>query len=176
MLRNIVIFVGVALVALVAVEVGRTLMVPAYVPAKAEAAPQLGYDASKIAARLGEAVRFKTISWQEGAPEENVKASHEAMIAFRDWISTTYPQFSKAAKREVISDYSLLFTWEGADPSLKPILLMSHMDVVPVVAPLLGKEARVVAPLPVKEASAAAPKLAQLVKEASVVAPQLVKK
>jgi carboxypeptidase PM20D1 len=133
MLRNILIIVGVALVALVAVVVGRTLMVPAYVPAKAEAAPELGYDASKIAARLGEAVRFKTISWQEGAPEENVKASHDAMIAFRDWIAATYPEFSKAAKREVISDYSLLFTWEGSDPSLKPILLMSHMDVVPVV-------------------------------------------
>lgn len=27
--------------------------------------------------------------------------------------------------------YSLLFTWQGAEPTLRPLLLMSHMDVVP---------------------------------------------
>lgn len=30
-----------------------------------------------------------------------------------------------------VNDFSLLFTWEGADPGLKPLLLMSHIDVVP---------------------------------------------
>ena len=133
MLRNTFIAISFALIALVAIVVGKTLMVPAYVAPVSEAAPASGFDANRIAARLAEAVRFQTISWQEGAAPEKIKASHEALIAFRDWLTTTYPGFSKAATREIISDYSVLYTWEGSDLSLKPALLMSHMDVVPVV-------------------------------------------
>lgn len=133
MLRTIFITLSLILVALVAVVVGKTLMVPPYVPVKVAASAASGFDGEKIATRLSEAVRFKTISWQDGAPADDVKASKEALVAFRDWMTATYPQFSKTAKREIVSDYSLLFTWEGSDPSLKPILLMSHMDVVPVV-------------------------------------------
>ena len=39
----------------------------------------------------------------------------------------------RSLKREVISDFSLLYTWKGADPNLRPILLMGHLDVVPAV-------------------------------------------
>jgi len=35
-------------------------------------------------------------------------------------------------KREIVNDYSLLYRWQGSDPSLKPILLNAHTDVVPV--------------------------------------------
>jgi carboxypeptidase PM20D1 len=34
--------------------------------------------------------------------------------------------------REMIGGDSLLFRWRGSDPSVKPVLLMSHIDVVPV--------------------------------------------
>jgi carboxypeptidase PM20D1 len=34
--------------------------------------------------------------------------------------------------REIVNDYSLLYTWKGTDTNLKPILLLAHMDVVPV--------------------------------------------
>src|SRR5439155_10228031 len=37
-----------------------------------------------------------------------------------------------ALKREIISDYSLLYTWQGQDLSLEPVILLAHMDVVPV--------------------------------------------
>src|SRR5262249_56095635 len=37
-----------------------------------------------------------------------------------------------AAKREVVADYSLLYTWEGSDPKAQPIALLAHQDVVPV--------------------------------------------
>lgn len=132
MLRRIVVTVIAGLVLLVAVLVGKTLMVPAYDPPKAGPAATAAFDAQKVAERLGAAVRFQTISWQDGVAPENLKASQDAMIAFRDWIEKTYPGFSKTARREIISDYSLLFTWQGSDPDLKPVLLMSHLDVVPV--------------------------------------------
>lgn len=120
-----------AVLVLAGVVVGRTLMVPAY-QASSAAAPASKFNAAAMALHLSEAVKFRTISWQAGADPADVTASQAAFVAFRDWIATTYPQFSKAATREIVSDYSLLFTWAGSDPSLKPILLMSHMDVVPI--------------------------------------------
>jgi carboxypeptidase PM20D1 len=50
----------------------------------------------------------------------------------RGWMEATYPHFHTVATREVI-DRSLLFTWKGSNTELPPILLMAHMDVVPVV-------------------------------------------
>jgi carboxypeptidase PM20D1 len=44
---------------------------------------------------------------------------------------TLYPQVHDKLKKELVNDYSLLYTWEGKDPSLKPIMLTSHLDVVP---------------------------------------------
>jgi carboxypeptidase PM20D1 len=35
-------------------------------------------------------------------------------------------------KLDVVNNYSLLFTWQGTDSSLKPVVLMAHYDVVPV--------------------------------------------
>ena len=35
-------------------------------------------------------------------------------------------------KRETVSDLSLLYMWAGSEPGLAPILLTSHLDVVPV--------------------------------------------
>lgn len=35
-------------------------------------------------------------------------------------------------RKQVVSNYSLLFEIQGSDPGLKPFLLASHMDVVPV--------------------------------------------
>ena len=34
-------------------------------------------------------------------------------------------------QHEVIADYSLLLSVKGSDPSLKPYLIASHLDVVP---------------------------------------------
>ena len=130
-MRRVLLSLAAAIVLLIAVVIARTLMVPAHVPQPPNRTSV--FDANAIAARLAEAVKFKTISWQEGAPAADVAASNAAFMAFRDWIETTYPNVTKTLGREVVGDYSLLYTWKGTDAGLKPILLMSHMDVVPVV-------------------------------------------
>ncbi|MBO4383758.1 MAG: M20/M25/M40 family metallo-hydrolase [Clostridia bacterium] len=43
-----------------------------------------------------------------------------------------YPLVHKTLKKEVIGKAGLLYTWQGTDPSLKPIALLGHQDVVPV--------------------------------------------
>lgn len=130
MLKRILIGAGALILILVAVVIGRTLMVPPMELEEASAPDSIG--AEEAARHLAEAVRFRTISLQDGAAEEELARSHDAMTGFRDWLAATYPDFSKAAKREVVGGYSLLFTWEGTDPSLDPVLLMSHLDVVPI--------------------------------------------
>ena len=42
-----------------------------------------------------------------------------------------FPEAFGALKVERINTYSLLMTWEGTDPSLRPLVLLSHQDVVP---------------------------------------------
>jgi carboxypeptidase PM20D1 len=126
------VWIPLALLALVAVLLGRTLMVAPPAPAAPAASAEDAFEQDAIAQRLAQAVRFRTISWQEGAAQADVEASRQALVSFRDWIAATYPAFSAQASREIVSDYSLLYTWKGSDPSLAPYLLMSHMDVVPV--------------------------------------------
>jgi len=42
-----------------------------------------------------------------------------------------FPHVHETLKREVVAEYSLLYTWKGQDERLRPLLLLGHMDVVP---------------------------------------------
>ena len=56
----------------------------------------------------------------------------EALRGMQAHIEKSFPAFHAAAKREIVADYSLLYTWEGSDPKAQPIALLAHQDVVPV--------------------------------------------
>jgi carboxypeptidase PM20D1 len=118
-------FLVVAL-ALTGVLVYNTLQVPPPAPA-AEASAPVAVDAELAAARLGEAVRFQTVSYASGAPIDTA-----AFLGFHDFLARNFPKAHGAMRRELISKLSLLYTWPGADTTLEPIVLMGHMDVVPV--------------------------------------------
>jgi carboxypeptidase PM20D1 len=83
-------------------------------------------DPDAAAGRLSEAVRFRTVSLVE---ETDDRAPFQQ---FHSWLLQTYPAFHAVARRELIGELSLLYTWEGADPAQPPILLLAHQDVVPV--------------------------------------------
>lgn len=120
------------LLLLILLLVSRTLLLaPAQISGITPALPK-GLDAQRAAVHLGEAIRFQTISHQAGVDAEQLAASRVAFQALHAWLANTYPLFSTRAHREVISDSSLLFTWEGRHPELPPVMLMSHLDVVPV--------------------------------------------
>jgi carboxypeptidase PM20D1 len=90
------------------------------------AAP-IAIDNAKAARRLGEAVRILTISHQD--PAENQPAEWEKLHA---WLEATYPAAHRAMRRDIVANRTLVYTWPGSDPSLPPIILMAHQDVVPV--------------------------------------------
>jgi len=84
-------------------------------------------DANAAAGRLAGALLFPTISHEDG---RNVDAA--AFRGLHEYLVQSFPRVHAALTREVVADYSLLYTWPGKNPSLPPILLMSHQDVVPV--------------------------------------------
>jgi carboxypeptidase PM20D1 len=88
-------------------------------------APSMDVDAA--ARHLSEAVQIPTVSHQN--PADNDYAQWDRL---HDWLATTYPAASGAMRREIVGDHSLIYTWPGSDPALKPIVLMAHQDVVPV--------------------------------------------
>jgi carboxypeptidase PM20D1 len=88
-----------------------------------------GADSNVVAAHLSQAIKFETVSYGDGVKE---KERNAAIARFREWMDQTYPYIFEAAPQELVGE-SLLFTWRGTNPNLAPVLLMAHMDVVPVV-------------------------------------------
>jgi carboxypeptidase PM20D1 len=81
------------------------------------------------AERLAGAIRIPTIS-----RETPVAFNAEPFRALHAYLETAFPRVHTQLRRETVASHSLLYTWQGSDPSLRPILLMGHLDVVPVEA------------------------------------------
>lgn len=82
---------------------------------------------------LSEAVRFQTISFSEDSEPDSASFN-----GFHRFLESTFPLVHQNLDLEKVNQYSLLYTWKGTDPSKKPLILMSHQDVVPVDQPTLG--------------------------------------
>ncbi|MGI9666927.1 MAG: M20/M25/M40 family metallo-hydrolase [Acidimicrobiia bacterium] len=78
---------------------------------------------------LGAAVRINTTSH-----DDRSKIDTDSFLAFHAFLEDTYPLIHEHCTREIVADYSLLYTWEGTEPKADPIVLMAHIDVVPVEA------------------------------------------
>ena len=96
-------------------------------PNAVQVAPSIPIDNAKAAQHLGAAVRFQTVTHQD--PAENQYGEWEKL---HQWLQTTYPAAHKAMTRDIVGERTLVYTWPGSDPSLAPIILMAHQDVVPV--------------------------------------------
>ncbi len=88
---------------------------------------QVELNQEQVVARMAGAIRFRTISHDD---RSNFDAG--AFLAFHDYLRESFPRVHERAELTLINDYSLLFHIAGSDRSRKPIMLMGHMDVVPV--------------------------------------------
>jgi carboxypeptidase PM20D1 len=79
------------------------------------------------AENLSRALQFQTISFQDASA---VDAG--TFLAFHAFLEKTFPLIHQRLTREVVGDLGLVYTWKGADPAAKPIILLAHMDVVPI--------------------------------------------
>jgi carboxypeptidase PM20D1 len=76
--------------------------------------------------RLSQAITFRTISFAEDLPVDT-----SAFLAFHKFLEESYPLVHSTLECETVSNLSLLYRWEGKNPSLNPFILTAHMDVVP---------------------------------------------
>jgi carboxypeptidase PM20D1 len=93
---------------------------------KIEAVPLYQTD-DAIIQRLSQAIQFKTISYQDSG-----KMDTGQFNGLHRFLQQSFPLIDSLLTLEKINTYSLLYKWQGSNPSLKPILLMAHQDVVPV--------------------------------------------
>lgn len=67
----------------------------------------------------------------------------KAIADFEEFLKTTYPLMDSLLQKETINNYGLLYKWEGdksaGDAGKLPVILMAHMDVVPVEKETLGE-------------------------------------
>ncbi|HUT53195.1 MAG TPA: M20 family peptidase [bacterium] len=89
--------------------------------------------ASSAANSLSGAVKIKSISHQDPSQVDATE-----FFALHDYLATSYPLIHKNLVREKAGGLSLLYTWQGSDPSARPVILMAHQDVVPIAPGTIG--------------------------------------
>ncbi len=77
--------------------------------------------------RLAEAVRFRTVSYQDRS-----LIDYGEFARLHAYLRQAFPLTFARLEVETVSDYSLLLRWPGSDPGLPPVLFTAHMDVVPI--------------------------------------------
>lgn len=126
MVKKILLVALVAVVLLAAVVVTRTLRFHSRQIA-AQPATGLTVDANAAAERLSDALKFRTISYQDSTQFDAAE-----FRAFRAFLEQAFPKTHETLSREIVGAFGLLYQWTGSDPALAPVVLMAHQDVVPV--------------------------------------------
>lgn len=73
------------------------------------------------------AIKFKTISNNDSALFDSSQFN-----GFHRYLKASYPLVHEKLSLKKVAKYSLLYKWEGSNPSLPPYVLMAHQDVVPI--------------------------------------------
>lgn len=89
--------------------------------------PKEKVDAARVQRHLSEAIQIKTIS-----NVDESKVDWGEFDRYHAFFEKEFPLTHQVLKREKISTASLLYTWEGTNPALDGIALLSHQDVVPI--------------------------------------------
>jgi carboxypeptidase PM20D1 len=79
------------------------------------------------AERFAGALRIRTISSEDPAAFDA-----KPFRALHAYLKAAFPLVHAQLRRETVGAHSLLYTWQGSNPSLAAILLAGHIDVVPV--------------------------------------------
>ncbi|MBA2662634.1 MAG: M20 family peptidase [Bradymonadaceae bacterium] len=122
-LTGIVVFCGV-----LAIVLGIAIVRAATLSSKqiAVAPVEVVVDADAAARRLSQALQLATISTQ-ATPTDPAP-----FLALHELLEQWYPRTHAALEREVVSQMTLHYTWRGSDPQLKHVVVLAHIDVVPV--------------------------------------------
>lgn len=94
---------------------------------KVSAIPQLTIGEKPIL-NFSKALQIKTVS-----PENLADFDSLEFTKFNTFIKENYPLIDSLLESKTFNTFSHLYHWPGKDPNLAPVLLMGHLDVVPVI-------------------------------------------
>lgn len=125
-MKRILKFLALILITISVIAVSRALIVHREAkPTNRAALPNV--NSNDAVQRLAGALRFQTISKQDVSLQDNSQ-----FTGFHQYLQQTFPEVHSKLEKENVAGFNLLFRWAGKNNSLKPVLLMSHQDVVPV--------------------------------------------
>jgi len=94
---------------------------------KVEPVAGASIDQQKAVHNLSSALQLKTISNQDPAKNDT-----QQFKLLHQLLETSFPGVHANLVKEGVNEFSLLYTWKGTDSNLRPIILLGHMDVVPI--------------------------------------------
>lgn len=130
--KKLIVLGGASLALLASILVTRALDVAA-LPQVAEL-PSPGGLGDEVAAHLSGAIRVRTISHEDPRDDEP-----GVFVRMGSYLELTYPSLHKSLELTKFEGGSRIYRWAGSDPKAAPIVLLAHMDVVPVEEGTLAK-------------------------------------
>ena len=125
--KKIILGIVILVILLIAVLVIKTFTFP-FSPTKdlAKSPAELPIN-EKAVKRLSEAIQIPTVS-----TVEYDETNFEPFEQFHTFLKNSYPLIFEKLETTTVNKYGLVFHWKGKDSSKKPLLFLSHYDVVPV--------------------------------------------
>lgn len=123
--------------ALAAVLLANTLRLPNHQLAAVPAAPAVAVAPDSALAHLAGALRIPTVSRTRYADTDTLPFDQ-----LQAYVQRTFPLVHQRLRRQQVNHYGLLYEWPGTAPALKPLLLLAHQDVVPVLPGTEGQWTR----------------------------------
>ncbi len=77
--------------------------------------------------RIAQSLTYQTISH-----EDTAQIDFTPFLEFHNFLRGAFPLVFNNLDVELVSNYTMVLHWKGADSTLKPGILLAHMDVVPV--------------------------------------------
>ncbi|MGI4863175.1 MAG: M20 family peptidase [Janthinobacterium lividum] len=127
-MRFVLRLLALLLVGLVVILLVNTLRLPNHQLAAVPAAPAVAGVPDSALAHLVGALRIPTVSRTRYAETDTVPFDQ-----LQAYLQRTFPLVQQRLKRQTVNHYGLLYEWPGTDATLKPLLLLAHQDVVPVL-------------------------------------------
>jgi carboxypeptidase PM20D1 len=136
-MRGFLRVLGVGVLVLLGVLLFNTFRLRSHQLSNVPAAPAVPLPDSALTRLVG-ALQIPTVSTTDPALTDTAQFGR-----FGRYLRQAFPRVHQQLKLEKFNSYGLLFTWPGRNAALKPVLLMGHYDVVPV---LPGTESKWIRP------------------------------
>ena len=79
--------------------------------------------------RFVKAIAIRTVSFEDESDFDSIQ-----FRLFNQFLANNYPLADSILEHQTFNEFSHLYKWSGSDTSLEPMILASHIDVVPIAS------------------------------------------